>query len=389
MLTDAAAIAFSLVAIRLAARPAQGVMTYGLKRVEILSAQANGVTLLVLALADPVRGRASPDRTARASRAGSCWPSPSSASCVNLAATWTLSRANRASLNVEGSFQHILTDLYAFIATAIAGAIVLWTGWLRADPIASLLVAALMLRAAYGLLRDSGRIFLEASPSGPRPRRDRTHAGRAALRERGARPARLGDLVRLPRTHGARAGLARLRLPRHAAAAGGPARRALRDRAHARSRSTTRNRRRRCRSPRARRPGSGDGTALAPADAQTPIGCQTVFVSTKAVSRSRPGSAAQSSSAGTKTRLTLSAAARCSSARSAAATPGEVDRVDVAVAREPGRELGREARQHVGDAAGQIGGREHLGERDGGQRAGARRRRSPPCCPCTARARAR
>src|SRR4051794_41708540 len=50
MLTDAAAIGFSLVAIRLAARPAQGVMTYGLKRVEILSAQANGVTLLVLAL---------------------------------------------------------------------------------------------------------------------------------------------------------------------------------------------------------------------------------------------------------------------------------------------------------------------------------------------------
>ena len=84
---------------------------------------------------------------------------------VNLAATWVLASANRTSLNVEGSFQHILTDLYAFIATAIAGAVVLWTGWVRADALASLLVAALMLRAAYGLLRDSGRIFLEAAPS--------------------------------------------------------------------------------------------------------------------------------------------------------------------------------------------------------------------------------
>jgi cobalt-zinc-cadmium efflux system protein len=84
---------------------------------------------------------------------------------VNLAATWVLARANRRSLNVEGSFQHILTDLHAFVATAIVGGIVLWTGWLGANAIASLLVAALTLRAAYGLLRDSGRIFLEASPS--------------------------------------------------------------------------------------------------------------------------------------------------------------------------------------------------------------------------------
>jgi cobalt-zinc-cadmium efflux system protein len=168
MLTDAAAIAFSLVAIRLAARPAQGVMTYGLKRVEILSAQANGVTLLVLALLilfEAVRRLIEPPDV----EGGLVLAVAIVGVVVNLAATWTLSRANRRSLNVEGSFQHILTDLYAFIATAIAGGIVLWTGWLRADPIASLLVAALMLRAAYGLLRDSGRIFLEAAPTGLDP----------------------------------------------------------------------------------------------------------------------------------------------------------------------------------------------------------------------------
>jgi cobalt-zinc-cadmium efflux system protein len=67
---------------------------------------------------------------------------------------------------VEGSFQHILTDLYAFIGTAIAGVIIIITGFNRVDPIASLIVAALMIRAAYGLLKDSGRVLLEMTPEG-------------------------------------------------------------------------------------------------------------------------------------------------------------------------------------------------------------------------------
>jgi cobalt-zinc-cadmium efflux system protein len=170
MLTDAAAIGLSLVAIRLAARPAAGQMTFGLKRVEILSAQANGITLLVLAAIiaiEGVRRLIDPPGVDGAlvlvvALAGVV---------VNLAATAILARANRQSLNVEGSFQHLLTDLYAFIGTAIAAAIILTTGFDRADAIASLLVAALMLRSALGLLRDSGRIFLEASPKGLDPER--------------------------------------------------------------------------------------------------------------------------------------------------------------------------------------------------------------------------
>ena len=88
---------------------------------------------------------------------------------VNLAATFALAGANRQSLNVEGSYRHVVTDLYAFIGTAIAGAVVLTTGFTRADPIASILVAALMLHAAAGLLRASGRVFLEAAPEGVDP----------------------------------------------------------------------------------------------------------------------------------------------------------------------------------------------------------------------------
>jgi cobalt-zinc-cadmium efflux system protein len=170
MLTDAAAIALSLVAIRLASRPAAGTMTFGLKRVEILSAQANGITLLVLAAIiaiEGVRRLFDPPGVDGAlvlvvALAGIV---------VNPAATAVLARANRQSLNVEGSFQHLLTDLYAFAGTALAAAIILLTGFDRADAIASLLVAALMLHSAYGLLRDSGRVFLEASPKGVDPDR--------------------------------------------------------------------------------------------------------------------------------------------------------------------------------------------------------------------------
>ncbi|MFG3052846.1 cation diffusion facilitator family transporter [Kitasatospora sp. NPDC048239] len=168
MLTDAASIVLALVAMRLAARPARGGYTYGLKRAEILSAQANGVTLLVLSawlgyeavarLIDP------PDV------AGSLVLVTALVGIVvNLAAAWCMSKANRSSLNVEGAFQHVLTDLYAFIATAVAGAVMLVTGFSRADAIASLIVVALMLKAGIGLVRDSGRIFLEAAPAGIDP----------------------------------------------------------------------------------------------------------------------------------------------------------------------------------------------------------------------------
>jgi cobalt-zinc-cadmium efflux system protein len=163
MLTDAGAIALALVAARLAARPAAGGYTFGLRRAEILSAQLNGATLLALAaviLLEGIRRLFDPPDVEGVivlvvAIAGIG---------VNLAATYVLSGAARRSLNVEGAFQHVLTDLFAFVATAVAGAVVLVTGFTRADGIAALLVAALMIRSAWGLLRDSGRVLLEAAP---------------------------------------------------------------------------------------------------------------------------------------------------------------------------------------------------------------------------------
>ncbi len=170
MLTDAAAIGLSLIAIRLAKRPAEGRMTFGLKRVEILSAQINGITLLVLATIIAIEGlRRLFDPPGV--DGGLVLVVALAGIVVNVAATAVLASANRQSLNVEGSFQHLLTDLYAFIGTAVAAAVILLTGFDQADAIASLLVAALMLYSAYGLLRDSGRVFLEASPKGLDPDR--------------------------------------------------------------------------------------------------------------------------------------------------------------------------------------------------------------------------
>ncbi|MFI6324769.1 cation diffusion facilitator family transporter [Nonomuraea sp. NPDC050556] len=168
MLTDAAAILFALIAMRIAARPPQGGFTYGLKRAEIVSAQVNGITLLLLSayfIYEGIRRLIVPPEVEGlfvviTGLAGIA---------VNLLATWLLRKADRSSLNVEGAYQHILNDLFAFIATTVAGLVVWLTGWARADAVAALVVAALMLKAGWGLVRDAGRVFMEAAPAGMNP----------------------------------------------------------------------------------------------------------------------------------------------------------------------------------------------------------------------------
>ena len=112
MLTDAVSIVLALIAMRLAARPARGGFTYGLKRAEILSAQANGLTLLLLGawLAyEAVRRLIDPPEV----EGGLVLGTALAGIVVNIAAAWCISRANRSSLNVEGAYQHILNDLFA------------------------------------------------------------------------------------------------------------------------------------------------------------------------------------------------------------------------------------------------------------------------------------
>ncbi|MEV4355185.1 cation diffusion facilitator family transporter [Nonomuraea sp. NPDC049625] len=128
MLTDAMAIVLALIAMRIAARPPRGGFTYGLKRAEIISAQVNGITLLLLAAYfsfEGIRRLIEPPQ-------------------------------------VEGLF---------VVFTGLAGLVVWLTDWTRADAIAALIVAALMLKAGWGLVRDAGRVFMEAAPAGVNPTR--------------------------------------------------------------------------------------------------------------------------------------------------------------------------------------------------------------------------
>ena len=163
MLTDAGAIVLSLFVIRLVKRPAGGRLTYGLRRAEVLSGQANSAVLLVLGVLvvyEAIWRLVNPPDVAGAT----VTIVAAVGVIVNLAAAWVLAKANRQSLNVEGSFQHIVTDLYAFIGTFVAGIVIIFTGFARADAIASLFVAILMLRSGWALQRKAMHVLLESAP---------------------------------------------------------------------------------------------------------------------------------------------------------------------------------------------------------------------------------
>ena len=168
MLTDAGAIGLALVAARLAARPPKGRFTFGLGRAEILSAQLNGALLLVLAgviaweagkrILDPPDVEGAWVLAVGVAGAG-----------ANVACAFALSRAERRSLNVEGAMAHVLTDLYASIAAALSGALILLTGVGEFDGIAALVVAALMVSSGWRLLREASAVLLEGAPRGVDP----------------------------------------------------------------------------------------------------------------------------------------------------------------------------------------------------------------------------
>lgn len=174
MLTDAGAIGTAIWAIHLTHRPASPVWSFGLKRAEILAAAANGVTLLVVGalvgaeairrLVHPYHVHATPMLTVALLGAA-----------VNVAAVAVIRGAESRSLNIEGAFRHVVTDLYAFIGTAVAAAVIMATGWQRADPVASLVVAALVLHASWALLKPSGHILLQGTPESVDLDEVRTH----------------------------------------------------------------------------------------------------------------------------------------------------------------------------------------------------------------------
>jgi cobalt-zinc-cadmium efflux system protein len=134
-----------------------------MKRAEILAAVGNGITLLVVSVLvtfEAIERLVHPI----AVHGATLIVVAGVGVAVNVVATLTLAKANRRSLNIEGAYRHVVTDLYGFIGTVVAGIVIVTSGFSRADSIASLVVVALMLKAALELLRPALRILLEATP---------------------------------------------------------------------------------------------------------------------------------------------------------------------------------------------------------------------------------
>jgi cobalt-zinc-cadmium efflux system protein len=163
MLTDALALGLAIVAVTVASRPARGRWTFGLGRVEVLAAQANGISLLLVGAwitYSAVRRLIAPSDV----RGGIVVVVAVVGALVNLVAAMVLARGQSDSINVRGAFLHVTTDLAGFAGTALAGALILATGWNRFDPIASLGVACLCFISAFSLVKESLRIVLEGAP---------------------------------------------------------------------------------------------------------------------------------------------------------------------------------------------------------------------------------
>jgi cobalt-zinc-cadmium efflux system protein len=180
MLTDAVALGLAVLAAWAAARPPQGRWTFGFKRAEILAAQANGIVLGLLAiwiLVEGVRRLLDPPDV----RAGLVGWVALAGIAVSITIAALLARAQGESLNVRAAYLHVVTDVAAFAATGIAAGLILLTGWDRLDPVASMLIAILLLFGSYSLLKESTLIFLEGAPASAPPaevgRAIASHAG--------------------------------------------------------------------------------------------------------------------------------------------------------------------------------------------------------------------
>ncbi|MGH7636842.1 MAG: cation diffusion facilitator family transporter [Gemmatimonadaceae bacterium] len=164
VLTDAGALALSLFVAWFSRQPVTPEKTYGYLRWEILAALLNGATLLLISVwivIEAVLRFRAPEAVG-----GTLMLVVSAAGLVaNAIAALLLHPVNQSSLNVRGAYLHVLGDLLASVGTIAAAIVISLTGWLHADPIASLLTTALIVRGAWQLVRESVDVLLEATPS--------------------------------------------------------------------------------------------------------------------------------------------------------------------------------------------------------------------------------
>jgi cobalt-zinc-cadmium efflux system protein len=163
MLTDTMALALAALAFRVSSRPADSKRSYGYQRFQILAAFINGLTLLVVVgwiLFEAVRRLMSPPEVM-----GPMMLAVASAGLlVNIFAFIVLHGGDKENMNIQGATLHVAGDLLGSVAAIVAAIVIIYTAWMPIDPILSILVALLILRSAWYLLKRSAHILLEGAP---------------------------------------------------------------------------------------------------------------------------------------------------------------------------------------------------------------------------------
>jgi cobalt-zinc-cadmium efflux system protein len=165
MLSDAAALALSLVAMWFAVRPASANRTYGFHRFEILAALFNGITLFVIAafiIAEAIKRFGEPPTVA----SGSMMIIAGIGLLANVASAWFLMRKAdvKDNLNVRSAYLHVIGDAIGSVGAIVAGILMYLFSWYIADPIISVVVALLILRSAWGVIKSTVHILMEGTP---------------------------------------------------------------------------------------------------------------------------------------------------------------------------------------------------------------------------------
>jgi cobalt-zinc-cadmium efflux system protein len=165
MISDAAALGFSWWALRIGRRAASDEFSYGYRRYEILAAFINGLALFAIAawiLIEAVRRFADPVPVL----GGTMLAVAIGGLAANISAFFILNGGSRENLNMRSALLHVLGDLLGSGAAIVAATVIMLTGWTPIDPLLSVFVALIILRSAWRVVRDSGRILLEGVPDG-------------------------------------------------------------------------------------------------------------------------------------------------------------------------------------------------------------------------------
>ena len=195
MATDSASLLFALIANIIARRPISERHSFGLARVEVIAAFVNALFMVAVVLWICVEAFRPDQRAGAGSGPGGHWRSAGIGLLVNILVAWTLSR-DRDNVNIRAAFIHVLGDLLGSVAAIMAGIIIYFGGPVIADPMLSLVVAALIVRSTFGVLKETTFVLLDSVPTGVDYGRVGNDAGQVARHRLGARPACLVDGAR-------------------------------------------------------------------------------------------------------------------------------------------------------------------------------------------------